>query len=145
MTTSELAPPTTPDELNGRPTAPNASVTELVAGIISDARTLVRQEAEMLKAEIQVGVDQSLRAAEFGAAAIVCATVGMLSLITALALLLHEQLQFATWASWGIVGGLFLIGGVILARSSYLLLEQINPLPNRTIHSLERLFTWKKK
>jgi len=145
MTTTDLAPPTTADELTERPKAPNAPVTELVSGIISDATRLVHQEVEMLKAELQVGVDQSMRAAEFGAGAIVCTTVGVISLTTALAFLLHEQLHFAMWASWGIVGGVFLIGGVVMGRSSYILLEHFDPLPNRTINSLKRLFTWKKK
>src|SRR5262245_22483875 len=105
------------------PDQPAATVTGLVSGIINDAQTLLKQQTEMLKAEVREDFQRSKRAAEFGSLGIVCATVGALGLITALAYLLHEQFQFAMWASWGIVGGLFMVAGVALGTFSYILLE----------------------
>lgn len=122
-----------------------SSVTGLVAGIISDAQTLLKQQAEMLKAEVREDFQRSKRAAEFGAIGIVCATVGALGLITALAYLLHEQFQFAMWASWGIVGGLFMIAGFALGGFSYVLLERFNPLPDKTFNALKENITWQTK
>lgn len=128
------------------PAAPSAaSVTGLVSGIIQDAQTLLRQQAEMLKAEVREDFKRSKRAAEFGAISIVCATVGALGVITALAYLLHEQFQFAMWASWGMVGGVFLVVGVALGYTSYALLERFNPLPDKTLNALKENVTWQTK
>ena len=125
--------------------ASGASLTSLLGGIISDAQTLIRQQADMLKAEVREDFKRSKRAAEFGAVGIVFSTVGALGLVTAAAYLLHERFQFAMWASWGIVGGLFLIVGVALARVSYVLLERINPLPVKSMHALQDNLTWDSK
>ena len=137
-------PPGPPQTASDGPVG-GTSVTGLVAGIIADAQTLIRQQAEMFKAELQQDFQRSKRAAEFGALGIVCTTVGTLGLMTALAYLLHEQLQFAMWASWGIVGGLFLLAGVASGGVSYFLLERINPLPDKTIRSLKDTIAWKTK
>ncbi|MCI0704092.1 MAG: phage holin family protein [Planctomycetia bacterium] len=124
---------------------PNGTVTQLVSGIVSDAQTLLRQQAEMLKAEVKEDFRRSKRAAEYGAVGIVCATVGVLGLITALAYVLHEQFQFAMWASWGIVGGVFTIVGVALGVFSYILLERFNPLPDKTFNALKENISWTTK
>ncbi len=121
------------------------TVTGLVAGIIADAQTLLRQQAEMFKAELHQDFQRSKRAAEFGALGIVCTTVGVLGLMSALAYLLHEQFQFAMWASWGMVGGLFFLAGVASGGVSYVLLERFNLLPDKTIRSLKDLLAWKTK
>ncbi len=139
MATVEAPTPVPNEALTG------ASVTGLVSGIISDAQTLLRQQAEMLKAEVREDFQRSKRAAEFGAAGIVLTTVGALGLITALAYLLHEQYQFKMWASWGIVGGLFAVVGTACAVFSYNLLERFNPLPDKTFNALKENITWQTK
>lgn len=139
-----MATATVDEPLDATP-ASNGTVTGLVSGIISDAQTLLRQQAEMLKAEVREDFKRSKRAAEFGALGIVCATVGALGLITAIAYLLHEQFQFAMWASWGIVGGLFLVAGVALGAMSYVLLERFNPLPDKSLNALKENITWQTK
>lgn len=144
MATVEAAPPVGYDK-PADSSAPGTSVTGLVAGIINDAQTLLKQQAEMLKSEVREDFKRSKRAAEFGAVGIVCTTVGALGLITALAYLLHEQFQFAMWASWGIVGGLFMIAGVALGGFSYVLLERFNPLPDKTFNALKENITWQTK
>jgi hypothetical protein len=125
--------------------APAASVTGLVSGIINDAQTLLKQQADMLKAEVREDFKRSKRAAEFGAVGIVFTTVGALGLVTALAYLLHEQYAFKMWASWGIVGLLFAAVGVACAGFSYVLLERFNPLPDKTFNALKENITWQTK
>jgi len=139
VTTEAVAPPAV------NPPQPNGTVSELVSEIISDAQKLIRQQTDMLTAEVREDFRRSKRAAEFGSIGIVCTTVGALGLITAIAYLLHEQFQFAMWASWGIVGGLFLIAGVVLGVWSYQLLERFNPLPDKTFNALKENLTWKTK
>jgi len=120
-------------------------VTRLVSGIIEDAQTLLKQQAEMLKAELREDFQRSKRAAEFGAIGIVCGTVGALGVVTALVYLLHEHFQLSMWVSWGIVGGVFLLAGAALGWFSYVLLERFNPLPDKTFNALKENLTWQTK
>jgi hypothetical protein len=143
MATTDTSPP--PTAPLGAAIPPDGSVAKLVSGIVEDAQTLLRQQAEMLKAEVREDFQRSKRAAEFGALGVVCATVGALSLIWALAWLLHDVWGFAHWASWGIVGGLFMIAGVALGGFSYVLLERFNPLPDKTFNALKENLTWQTK
>lgn len=122
-----------------------SSVVGLVSGIIADAQTLLRQQTDMLKAEVLEDFRRSKRAAEFGAAGIVCCTVGILGLITAVANLLHEQMQLSLWTSWGLVGGIFLIAGVALGGFGFILLERFNPLPDKSYNALKENLTWQTK
>jgi hypothetical protein len=140
MVTTEAA--MAPPPANTAP-PPNGTVSELVSEIISDAQKLIRQQTDMLTSEVREDFRRSKRAAEFGSIGIVCTTVGALGLITALAYFLHEQFHFAMWASWGIVGGIFLIAGVALGVWSYQLLERFNPLPDKTFNALKENLTWK--
>jgi hypothetical protein len=124
-------------------TAPNGNVTNLVSGILDDAQKLVRQQIDMLKAEVREDFRRSKRAAEFGSLGVVLLTVGFLGLVMALAYFLHEYYQFSLWASWSITGGLFLLVGGALAATSYILLERFNPLPDKTFNALQENLSWK--
>jgi len=123
----------------------SGTVTQLVSGIVNDAQELLRQQAEMLKAEVREDFKRSKRAAEFGSVGIALTTVGLLGVITALAYFLHEQYAFRMWASWGIVGGLFAGVGIACGAFAYLLLERFNPLPDKTFNALKENLTWQTK
>jgi len=141
---TDIEPRPTPVETVPTTTTPApGSVTAIVTGILDDAHKLLRQQMEMLKAEVKEDFRRSKTAAEFGGLGIVMLTVGTLGLITALAYFLHEHYQYSMWASWGITGGLIFIGGAILAATSYILLERFNPLPDKTFHALKENLTWK--
>lgn len=122
-----------------------AAVTDLVGGILGDAQRLFTQQAEMFKAEVRQDFQRSKRAAEFGAVAIVLATVGSLGLVNATAHLLHDQFQIDLWAAWGIVGGLFLLAGTACGFFAYSLLERFNPLPTKSIQALRENLSWQNK
>jgi hypothetical protein len=121
----------------------NGSITRLVSGILDDAQTLVRQQFDMLKAEVREDFSRSKQAAEFGATGIVLLTVGFLALVSALAFFLHEQYQFSMWASWGITGLIFTGLGIACAVTSYVLLNRFNPLPDKTFNALQETLSWK--
>jgi hypothetical protein len=121
----------------------NGAVTTLVSGIIDDAQKLLRQQFEMLSAEVKEDFRRSKRAAEFGGMGIVLLTVGFLGLITAFAYALHEYYHFSMWASWGITGLIFLIAGAAFSATSYILLERFNPLPDKTFDALKENLSWK--
>jgi len=130
----------TPADLNK-----NGSVTSLVAGILDDAHKLLRQQFEMLKAEVHEDIQKSKRAAEYGGLGVVLLTVGLLGLVTAIAYFLHDEFQISMWASWAITGGIFVVLGIALATASYLILERFSPLPTKTLHALQENLQWKTK
>lgn len=144
---SETRPPTAVVEATATATPANGNgngnVTKLVSGIIDDAQRLLGQQVEMLKAEVKEDFRRSKRAAEFGALGVVMLTVGFLAVVAALGFFLHEYYQFSLGASFGIIGGLFLIAGGALAATSYILLERFNPLPDKTFNALQENLTWK--
>ena len=139
MTTTESHPVATEQQ----PATANGTLTMLVSGIMDDAQKLVRQQIDMLKAEVREDFRRSKLAAEFGGLGIVMLTVGFLGLVAALAYFLHEHYQFSMWASCGITGGIFLLIGGALAATSYILLERFNPLPDKTFNALQENLTWK--
>jgi uncharacterized membrane protein YqjE len=138
------AQPHTPDRVD-TPVGPasHEPMTGLVSGILEDAHKLVRQQFEMLKAEIQEDLKNSKRAAEYGGLGVVLLTVGILGLVTAIAYFLHDEFHLAMWASWAITSGVFMIIGIALATSSYLLLERFSPIPRKTFHALQENLQWK--
>jgi len=138
-TTTLLSSPTPTPPTNGTSTG---TVTELLSGILDDAQTLMRQQVQMLKAEVREDFQRSKQAAEFGAMGIVMLTVGMLGLVTALTYVLHEYYQFSMWLSWGITGLVFTILGAASAITGYLLLERFNPLPDKTFNALQENMSW---
>src|SRR5580698_1633590 len=83
----------------------NGTLTTLVAGILEDAQKLVRQQFEMLKAEVHEDIQKTKRAAEFGGLGVVLLTVGILGLVTALSLFLSEEFHLSLWVSWTITSG----------------------------------------
>jgi len=125
------------------PAPPPGAVTTLVSGILDDAQKLLRQQFEMLSAEVKEDFRRSKRAAEFGGLGIVLLTVGFLGLITAFTYALHEYYHFSMWASWGITGLIFLVAGGAFAATSYVMLERFNPLPDKTFDALKENLTWK--
>lgn len=120
----------------------SASLTGLVSGILDDAQRLAGQQFAMLKAELKEDFDRTQRAARYGGIGIVMLTVGGLTLVAFLVNLLHEQIQFSMWASCLIMGGLMTGIGLAFAAAAGSLIMTFNPLPNKTIDTLQENLTW---
>jgi len=123
--------------------AQSSSVTGLLSGIIDDLQKLVRQQLDMLKAEIKEDLSRTKRASEFGGIGIVLMTVGGLTLVAFLVNLLHEQFQFSMWGSCLIIGSILLGGGLACALTAWNLFERFNPMPDKTLKALRENLTWK--
>jgi hypothetical protein len=108
-----------------------------VAGIVSDAQELLKQEVELFKSEVREDVRKTRDAAiRLGAGAGVTA-VGALFVCVMLVLLLHWTVPaIYLWAWFGIVGfGLVACGAALLylGRSK---LTSFNPLPEQSVEAL---------
>jgi len=144
-----MTPTTLTNETEPRPAAPAASashpqqtVTELVSGIITDAQRLAREQFDMLKAEFHEDLHRTKQALQFSALGIVMLTVGGISAVFGLVYALHEHWQFSMWASWAIIGALFLAAGIAFAVLGRRLFESFNPLPDKTFNALQENLTW---
>jgi hypothetical protein len=49
------------------------------------------------------------------------------------------------WVSWAITSGVFIVLGIALAITSYILLERFSPLPKKTFRALQENLQWKTK
>ena len=118
------------------------TLTELISGITDDARLLIAQQYQMLRAEVREDVRRTKAAVTymgFGAAA---AAVGLLFLVVALPLLLNWALNLPEWAGWAIVGGVLLVAGIIGLLAGRRIFQKNNPLPDKTLNALEENLSW---
>jgi hypothetical protein len=122
--------------------APDASVTELVSGIVSDAQELIKQQFELLKHEVRDDLRKTRDAGlciGFGA---LVGLVGMALLICMLVFMLHELAGLPLWASYGIGAGVaLLISGVLISIGMYKF-SSFNPLPDQTAQALKENVQW---
>jgi len=121
------------------------SMTDLVTGIVNDAQRLLRQQIDMLKSEFHEDLRRTKQATVFGGLGIVGLTVGAMSLVFCLVYVLHDKAGFQMWASWGIIGGIFLAAGVVLGLMGRNMFESFNPLPDKTFHALQENLSWTTK
>lgn len=122
---------------NQRPDVENASLGDLVSEVTKDLSTLMRQELDLAKAELRQEAVKSGKAA---------GALGTAGLAGYLALLF---LSFALWwglanvmdASWAalIVAALWAVAGVILYSVGRRKLQEVRPVPERTVDTLKEV------
>jgi len=98
-----------------------SSARELVGGILDDVQVLAEQKVDLARREIEVGIEQRVRAAAvIGSGALIVLT-GVVLMCLAAAHLLHgavnapgaELARFPLWASHAVVGVTVSAAGVI--------------------------------
>lgn len=122
--------------------AAEPTMTELISGIADDARRLMAQQYQMLRAEVREDIRRTKSALAymgFGAAA---TAVGLLFVIVALPLLISWGFNLPEWAGWAIVGGVLLIVGIIGLLVGRNIFKKNNPLPDKTLNALEENLSW---
>jgi hypothetical protein len=120
-------------------TPPNASpaMTELVGGLLSDARTLVVQQAALLKAEVKADVRRAVTGAQYTAVGGVFAAAGAIFLAVAGVNLLAELLPaLPRSAAWAIGAGVLFAAGAGSAFLGYRAVRRLNPLPDQSFQAL---------
>jgi hypothetical protein len=123
---------------------PDASVTELVSGIVSDTQVLMKQQFDLLKAEVREDLRQARDAGLLMAGGAGLAFVSGVLLTFMLVYLLHWAIpDFPLWASygaWGLIAG---VAGGLLIYAGVHKLASFNPLPNQSAQALKENLTWK--
>jgi hypothetical protein len=125
--------------------ADDASVAELMGGLVSDAQHLVRREIDLAKREVAIElgkVRQSAVALGIGAGVLV---IGALLLAHMLVYLLQAATDLSLWVSYLIVGGIFAAAGGLLLVQGLNRLKQVDPVPRETIESVRKDVEWIKE
>jgi len=121
-----------------------ASVSQLLSGIVGDAQTLVRQEIALARQEVSEEIANAKSAGiQFGLAGVVLAVGGLL-LVLALAQGLADLLNWPTWAGYGIVGIVLAIVGYILLSAAQDKAQEISPVPQKTVETMKENVAWIK-
>jgi drug/metabolite transporter (DMT)-like permease len=117
----------------------------LVSGILNDARTLVRQEAQLLKDEVKLELSKAGRAASgFGIGAGLAA-VGALFLLLMLVHGLNEWFSWPLWTCYGLVGAVITAVGITLIVRAQSLAGNVHATPRRSLHTMKENVQWIKE
>src|SRR6476620_4304847 len=127
-------------------TADEPSATELVEGILGDARRLLGQQIELFKEEVREEVGRAAAlAAEAGAGAGLASLGGVLAAHAAVHLL-HRSTRLPLWGCYGLVGGLLGAAGAGLAASGLREAANLRLMPPRqTVEALKENYSWLKE
>ena len=118
------------------------SLTGLISGIAEDAQRLLRQQYQMLRAEVKEDIRRTKQALLYMSVGIVASLIGVLFLMIALPLLISWAFNLAQWAGFAIVGGFLLVVGIIGLFAGKRIFEKNNPLPDKTLNALEENLSW---
>lgn len=124
-------------------TSNDASMTSLVSGILDDTQNLLKQQAELLKADLRKDLRE---AKEVGVSLLVSGSLlaggGMLLLFMLVYLLSWVIEGLPLWGSFGIVGGVLALAGGILFYQGREKLDKLNPLPEQSAQGLKENLQW---
>src|SRR5262245_6185640 len=124
--------------------ARNGSLPDLVAGIVDDLKTLIKQEMAFGRAEVLQQINKTKRAAIAMSAGIGAGAVGIMFLLLFIVHVIHEAGGLPLWVSYAIVGGVLAVIGCILFFLGKRQASEVNLVPRQTIESIKENVQWIK-
>jgi hypothetical protein len=119
------------------------SVTSLVAGIVSDAQELLKQQVALLKHDIRWDIRQAREALTSLAIGGAIAALGAILLCFMVVHLLFWLVPAVPlWGWFGIVGAAVTITGVILIFAGVRRMTELNPLPENSVEAMRENLQW---
>lgn len=131
--------PTPPSPAAGEP-----SLADLMGSLLADARSLVRKEIKLARAELG---DELARARQAGiviGAGAATAAVGALLLVIMLVQVLIAW-GLAPWLAYLIVGGALTAVGALALMAGLRRAQTVDPLPRETIETVREDVEWLKE
>jgi N-acetylmuramic acid 6-phosphate (MurNAc-6-P) etherase len=120
----------------------DASMTQLISGIITDAQELVRQQVAMFRTELK----QDVRRTKQTLVALVCGlalvSVGATLLCFMAVYGMQAAFELPLWACFGIVGGVLAAGGGVAFYAAMRQFNEFNPLPDESAQALKENMQW---
>lgn len=124
------------------PVPPNGTMSELVSGIIDDGQKLIKQQVDMLRAEIREDFRKTKDVAIYLGIGAGLASVGGVMLLVALVHLVRYLTDWDLAGCWGLVGGLAVAFGAVAFVIGGRILKSYNPLPDKTLNALQENVSW---
>jgi hypothetical protein len=122
----------------------DASVAQLLSGIVGDAQELVRKEIALARQEIREELDAAKSAGiKLGIAGGVLAVGGLL-VVLAIAQGIADLFNWPAWAGYALVGVVLAIAGGILFSAAQRQIKEIRPMPERTVETMKENVEWIK-
>lgn len=118
---------------------------DLFNGILHDFKSLMQQEAQLLRDEVKLEVSKVGRAASGFGAGVALTGVGGLFLLLMLVHGLHEWIALPLWASYGLIGFILAAIGLACVVKAQALAGSVEPIPRRTIFSMKENIQWIKE
>jgi len=122
----------------------DASLSALLSGIVGDAQELVRKEIALARQEVREEISAAKDAGIALATAGVVLAIGGLFLLVTLALGLADLFDWPSWAGFGLVGLVSAIVGAVMLSSARHRLQQVHPIPERTVETMKENIEWIK-
>jgi hypothetical protein len=113
------------------------SIGELFGQLSQDVGLLVRQEAQLAKAEMQTTLSQSIAHLVSLAAGSIVGLIGALGLTAAIVLLLIDPIGLKPWLAALLVGGVLAAIGFVMLQGGLRKLKKIDPVPRRTVENIK--------
>lgn len=124
---------------------PVPSVARLISDLLADLRTLMQQQVQLLRHEIEAEVDKVKKASMWLAVGGALMGLGGLLLIITMVHLLQAVTDLPLWACYGIVGTLLAVAGIVLVKSAMTLSGTVHALPVQTIQTMKEDARWIKE
>jgi hypothetical protein len=122
----------------------DASMSQLLSGIVGDAQTLVRQEIALARQEVREEIDAAKSAGiKLGIAGAVLAIGGLLLVLT-LAQGIADLFDWPVWAGYGLVGIILAVAGYVLLSVAQKQIKEIKPVPHKTVETMKENVEWIK-
>jgi hypothetical protein len=118
------------------------SVTGLVSGIVADAQELIKQQIALVRAEIRADIQRIVRASIILGAGALAAVPAIFLVCNMIVFMLHELAGMSVWASYGIVGGVFVVLSAILIGIGIQRFRSFNPLPEQSVEAFKENVRW---
>jgi hypothetical protein len=123
--------------------ADQPSVTALVSGIVNDLQQLVRQQIQLARTEVKQEWDKAKTAAGALATGLGLLAAGGVLLCFMIVHLIHF-FGVPLWGCFGIVGGVLVLAGGVLAAVGYSQASNVNVVPPQTAQTLKENVQWIK-
>ena len=125
--------------------ANDATVSDLISGLVNDAQQLVHREIDLAKREVAIEVDKVKQGAVALGIGAGLAVIGALLLGQMLVYLVQTLTGLSLWVSYLIVGAIFAIGGGLMLMQGINRMKDVDPVPRETIESVKEDIQWIKE
>lgn len=120
----------------------NGSMTALIAGILDDGQRLLKQQLDMLRAEVREDIRKTRDIVFYLGLGVGLAAVGGVMLLVALVYLVNYLTGWHLAGCWAAVGGATVALGAAAFAAGGRIMASYNPLPDKSLNALQENVSW---